>query len=55
VSFEIYSIPGLGIRNHTKSLFAKYVFVLESKLALNVSFEIFPTTEGTGLIVMKEN
>ena len=51
----MYNIPGLGIKNHTKSLFAKYVFVFESKLALKVSFEIFPTTEGTGLMVMKEN
>jgi hypothetical protein len=51
----MYNIPGLGIRNQTVSLFEKYVLVFESKTALKVIFEIFPTTEGVGFILMKEN
>lgn len=55
MSLEMYNIPGLGIRNQTVSLFEKYVLVFESKTALKVIFEIFPTTEGVGFILMKEN
>lgn len=43
------------MRNQTKSLLPKYVFVFESKFAVKVNLEIFPTTEGVGLMLIKEN